>query len=181
MPSLFTIPEIIQIAKVSQYLADDKASKGALFGDVINPQLGLILYTIRKDVEDLYELDPTGSYTAYNLFAMADYLYGLCEDALTAQAIISGGGGSVVPPIDPNRYVWYSFVGTVDAGQDNSNTYHNDIFIGALELNTFTVNSGSLQTDPPNFTFDSDAGTIDWTPNTFFTGDVIAAQFYRKI
>lgn len=182
MASLFTIPEIINIAKCSQYLADSDAANGYIFGAVIDPNLGLKIYTIRKDVEDLYELDPTNSNGIYNLEAMGNYLYGMCgRYALTAQAIISGGGGSVVPPIDPNQYIWYSFVDTVGAGGDDSETYQNVLLIGARQLNTFTVNSGALQTSPPNFTFDSVTGTIDWSPNKFFTGDVIASQFYRKI
>lgn len=182
MASLFTIPEIIEIAKCSQYLANNDAAKGTLFGAVVDPTLGIKIYTIRKDVEDLYELDPTNSNGTYDLEAMGNYLYGLCgKYALTAQAIISGGGGSVVPPIDPNQYIWYSFVDTVEASQDDSETYQNDLFIGAIQLNTFTVNSGTLQTSPPNFTFDSTTGTIDWSPNKFFTGDVIASQFYRRL
>ena len=175
---MLTVSEIIQVAKVSQYLADDDASKGALFGSVIDPMLGIKLYVIRKDVEDIYNLDPTNA----DLVKTSNYLYGLCGSyALTAQAIISGGGGSVVPPVDPNKYIWYSFVGAVPVSGDGLNTYQNDLFKGATSLNTMTVNSGGLQTLPTDFTFDSGTGTITWGTNIFSTGDVIASQFYRLI
>jgi hypothetical protein len=182
MAAQFTIPEIIEIAKCSQYLADDAASKGNLFGAKLDPYLGVKIYTIRQDVSDLYDLDPNNTNGVCDLIAMGNYLYGMCGMyALTAQAIIAGGGGSVVPPINPNQYIWYSFVGTVGSDQDDSSTYYNSIFIGALELNTMTVNSGALQTDPTNFTFDPVTGVIDWGSNKFFDGDIIAAQFYRKL
>lgn len=89
-----TIPQIINIARVSQYLANSAAAKGSLFNPVLDPLLGLKIYVIRKDVEDVYDLDPTYD----GLVACSNYLLGLCGAyALTAQGIISGGGGSITP------------------------------------------------------------------------------------
>lgn len=93
MAAPYTIPQIISIAKVSQYLANDKAAKGALFGKVIDPQLGTKIYVTRKDVEQVYNLNPNYA----GLQEAANYLYSLCNPA--AWGIVNGGsgGGTVTP------------------------------------------------------------------------------------
>ena len=97
MAAPYTIPQIISIAKVSQYLANDKAAKGALFGKVIDPQLGTKIYVTRKDVEQVYNLNPNYA----GLQEAANYLYSLCNPA--AWGIVNGGsGGGTVTPVQLN-------------------------------------------------------------------------------
>lgn len=89
-----TVAQIINIAKISQYLADKDVSLGALFGRRITPDTPKVLYMERKAVEFLYDLDPTDD----SLTLTANYLYSLCRGYnLKAQSIT--GGGSVAPPV----------------------------------------------------------------------------------
>lgn len=179
MAALLTIPETIEVGKVSVYLAGNSNSLGALYGKRLAAPTSPVTIAMATDALIWgYEGNPADS----GLRSVANYLVWLCgRYSLEAQYIISGSGGGTVVPIGGNRYEWYSFVGSVGSGQDNSTTYVNSLFVGALMLNTFTLNGGALQTDPANFTFTSASGEIEWAPNKFFDGDVIAAQFYRKI
>ena len=43
----YTIPQIIQIAKVSQWLANTATANGSLFGQPVDPMLGVKLYVIK--------------------------------------------------------------------------------------------------------------------------------------
>lgn len=181
MASLPTISQTIDYTDLAIGLCANDNSLGALFGKRITAPSSPITQTIVNDA--LRWALAGGAVSAIQLRQMANYVTWLTTPYfLTAKNTISGGsGGGTVVPIGGHRYEWYSFVGTVGSGQDDSNTYFNLIFEGAVQLNSFTINSGGLQTDPPHFTFDTDSGTIDWSPNKFFDWDVIAAQFYRKI
>jgi len=53
-----TVLQIINIAKISQYLAAQDVAKGSLFGNRITPDTPKILYMERKAVEWLYNLTP---------------------------------------------------------------------------------------------------------------------------
>lgn len=182
--SIFTIPEIIEIAKVSQYLANKDESKGSLFGGVLDPNLGYKIFVIREDVEQLYELDNNNTNGVYNINTMAEYLYGLCQSyGLVSQAIISGGGGSPISPIYPNGYVWTSQVwifGTETTDINDTSFFTRTILVDAIEVNVMIVNN-QTKTNPPEFSFDSSAGEIDYGLNHFFTGDIIAISFYKKL
>ncbi len=182
--AILTVSEIIDLAKCSQYLADAAISKGSLFSAKPDTLLAIKIYMIRKDVEELYDLDPNNTNGVYNLEAMANYLYELCGMyALTAQAVIDGGGGNVVPPVDPNQYIWYSLVTTFgDETIDINDTafFSRGVLVDATSVNIMVIN-GQTKTLPPDFTFDSAAGEVDYGSNHFFTGDIIAMQFYRKI
>jgi hypothetical protein len=89
-----TTLQIINIAKVSQYLADEAASKGSLFTPNIDKMLGQKLYVVRKDLEWLYNLDPTN----VDLFPIQTYLYNMCDARATAIVLAGGSGGSGVVP-----------------------------------------------------------------------------------
>lgn len=93
MATNLTPSQIIDIAKISQYLAGDDVAQGTLWGTRLIPTSDRILYMERKAVEWMYNLDPTNS----TLRLTSNYLYSLCRGYnLRAQAI-SGGGGSVSP------------------------------------------------------------------------------------
>lgn len=93
---MLTIPEIIQIAEVSEYLAFLDYKNRGLFGGGNDPKLPRKLYCIRKNVEWLYDLDPTNT----TLPGTALYLYALCAPYSGEALLIiaSGGGGIVVNP-----------------------------------------------------------------------------------
>lgn len=95
----FSVIQIINIAKISQYLAAADAAKGSLFGERKIPETAKILYMERKAVEWLYNLDPTNS----SLTGTANYLYSLCRGYnLEAQNILNIGGGGSISPITPS-------------------------------------------------------------------------------
>jgi hypothetical protein len=96
MAALYTIPEIIEIARVSGYLAQDDIAKGALYSPKPDPDLPILLYMVREAVDFQNGNDPAES----TLRDTANYLFWLCgKYAARAQYIISsGGGGTVVVP-----------------------------------------------------------------------------------
>jgi hypothetical protein len=87
MASPFTIPQIIQFAKISQYLAgNDIASKTALRSGSINENLPWLLYMEGYLLENMYTLNPGGS----TLRKTAEYVLSLCGKYLNqAQTIIN--------------------------------------------------------------------------------------------
>lgn len=96
---VYTYQQIINIAKVSQYLVANARRKGGLYGGSISTTQERKIYMVRKNVEWLYDLDNNDS----TLPATTKLLYALCapfnqEAAIIAQA---GGGGSV-SPINPS-------------------------------------------------------------------------------
>lgn len=61
MSTPLTPLQIINIAKVSQYLAGDDVSKGVLFGPRLIPTSDRLLYMERKAVEWLYNISPSAT------------------------------------------------------------------------------------------------------------------------
>lgn len=90
---MLTVAEIIEIAEISQYLAHvDIRNKNIYYG-TLDLKLPQKLYAIRKNVEWLYDLDPTND----TLISTANYLYALCAPySAEAQAIANAGSGGVV-------------------------------------------------------------------------------------
>lgn len=86
-----TIPNIIDIAKVSRILADKANAEGALFEQPVSPILPIQLWVLTKDVEDIYELNPNYD----GLEEVALFLFGLCNP--TAANLITGGGSAIIP------------------------------------------------------------------------------------
>lgn len=86
---------IIQIAKVSQYLAIKAIEVNGLYGGSVDRHLPRKLYLIRKNVEWLYDLAPADT----SLIATGNYLYSLCAPfSIAAQAILNvSTGGSIAP------------------------------------------------------------------------------------
>jgi len=84
---------------VSQFLVTNDIARSGLWGGGIDITRPRLLYMVRKNVEWMYELDPTNE----TLIDTANYNYALCRNNLQAQKIlqISDGGGSI-SPITPN-------------------------------------------------------------------------------
>lgn len=69
-----TIPEILQVAKVSQYLAaNDVATKTFMKGGALDMSISRMIYIERKSVQNTYDLDPTNS----TLRDTANYLWAI--------------------------------------------------------------------------------------------------------
>jgi hypothetical protein len=93
-----SISDVIAIAKISQYISQDAALKGSLFGAKVAPKTPLILYAERKALEWMYDIDPTDD----SLRLVANYVYSLCRGYnLKAKGILSESGGGSVSPVNP--------------------------------------------------------------------------------
>lgn len=93
-----TIPDILNIAKISQYLATVDVEKGSLFGQRVVPATPQILYNERKAVEYWYNLSPNDS----SLIETSNYLYALCRGYNLQAQQISGTGGTITP-VNPSQ------------------------------------------------------------------------------
>ncbi len=95
----YTTQEIIDIAKVSQFLSENEIEKSGLYGGGVDYLFPRKLYMIRKNVEWLYDLDSSDD----TLVETANYLYALCgRFALKAASIILDGGSGSISPINPS-------------------------------------------------------------------------------
>jgi hypothetical protein len=78
--------QVIRIAKVSQYLAENDIDKKGLYGGGMDLLLPKKLYCVRKNVSWMYEMNPSDS----SLQATTNYLLALCgKYGATAQSILS--------------------------------------------------------------------------------------------
>jgi hypothetical protein len=83
---MYTPVQVIRIAKVSQYLAENDIDKKGLYGGGMDLLLPKKLYSIRKNVSWMYQMNPSDS----SLQATANYLLALCgRYGAAAQAILS--------------------------------------------------------------------------------------------
>ncbi len=88
MADIYTIPQILNIAKLAQSLAqNDNAIKNALQGGSLDLSLGSKIYIERMSVQRMYALNPNNS----TLRATANYLFSILgKYAIQAQNIING-------------------------------------------------------------------------------------------
>lgn len=92
------ILDIIEIAKVSEYLSANDIARGALFGPRKIPITPQVLYMERMAVEWMYNIDPNDD----TLRLTANYLYSLCRGYnLQARNIVNAGSGGSVSPVSP--------------------------------------------------------------------------------
>lgn len=121
-----TITAIIQIAKISQYLATAKIKKGGLYAAGISLWLPRLLYCVRKNVEWAY-----GNDTDYDYIQLtANYLFSLCAPFnAEAQYILNNGtGGTNVSPINPGLGTYLIPIDSSDF--TNSTEYDNPLIVG---------------------------------------------------
>jgi hypothetical protein len=90
---MLTVPEIIEIAEISQYLAHVDIRNKNIYRGTLDEKLPEKIYCVRKNVEWLYDLDPTND----TLLATSKYLFALCAPySGEAQAIMNAGSGGVI-------------------------------------------------------------------------------------
>lgn len=121
-----TITSIIQIAKVSQYLATNRIKKGGLYGKGISLWLPRLLYCVRKNVEWAY-----GNDTDYeDIQLTANYLFSLCApfNAEAAYILANGSGGTNVSPVNPGLGTYLIPITSADFA--SATEYDNPLIIG---------------------------------------------------
>lgn len=85
---MYSPRQVIRIAKVSQYLAENDIDKKGLYGGGMDLLLPKKLYCVRKNVSWMYENNPSDS----SLQATTNYLLALCgKYGAAAQSILSQG------------------------------------------------------------------------------------------
>jgi len=95
----YTVAEIINIAKVNQYLCANDIDKKGLYGGGVDLGLPRKMYCIRKNVEYWYNLDSTD----VSLVPTSNYLYALCSpyNQQAAYILNNNTGGTVAIPNAP--------------------------------------------------------------------------------
>jgi hypothetical protein len=134
----YTTSEVINIAKVSQYLAAQFLAKNGLFGGGgIDRRLPRMLYIERKSIEWLYDLDPSDT----SLVGTTNYVYALCgRFGLEAARIIASGNGGTVVPVTPPTGFSFEYLIPITASMFSSATEYNDARIVGKTLQIFWNN-----------------------------------------
>ena len=71
-------------------------------------------------------------------------------------------------------------VGDSGAPVNDTSTYQNNVLKGATDLNYIFLAKQILTIKDGDFTFNSTTGTIDISPNKFFTGDSLIANYNKN-
>lgn len=93
-----TVADILNIARISEYIATLDVAKGALDGRRVVPETPQVLYNERKAVEYWYNLSPNDS----SLVETSNYLYSLCRGYNLQAQQIAGTGGTI-SPVNPSQ------------------------------------------------------------------------------
>ena len=93
-----TVPQIIDIAKISQFLSLNDVQKGSLFSPRVAPVTPEVLYLERSAVEWMYNLDPGNS----SIPQTSAYLYSLCRGYNLQAQQITGTAGAI-SPVNPTQ------------------------------------------------------------------------------
>ncbi len=171
-----SVATIIDVAKVSQYLADNAIA----MGQEPNKQLANILYIERKTIEWAYNFIPDNEFLTKN----ANYLYAMCGAyAIKALGIIGSGSGGVVPnPSGGNTSTYYYPINvTLDGSEISGAT------ITKLEWRNLVQLSPTMTLNDTQFTY-----SVDYSYNilngtfTFFSynpqvSDVIGTFGFKPI
>lgn len=89
---MLTVPEIIRIAKITEYKLGARIMKGQWSTALMDKDLALLIFNTRKSVEWAYDMDDEYA----GLLKAANYLYTLCgDDGLLARAVEQNTGGSI--------------------------------------------------------------------------------------
>jgi hypothetical protein len=88
-----TVNEKINIAALSQYISLNVIDKSGLSGGGEDLRLPRKLYTVRKSIERLYDLDPTNA----TLFGTSNMMLALCGKYQFIALAKQNAGGSIVP------------------------------------------------------------------------------------
>jgi hypothetical protein len=177
----YTVAQIINIAKIAQYIAGNDVANGSLFGPRLIPISPRMIYMERVALEWMYDLDASDD----TLTKTANYVYALCRGYnLKAQAVSINTSGVVVQAIGQTGYVYnvlYKIVGTdSDAPTAGTSVFTHSDLVNATDVNFVYINKVQYFLGE-DFTFNSVSGTITFTGYTFFAGDVIAVPYNQAV
>lgn len=171
-----TTLQIINNAKISQYLCHIDIEKRGLFGGGVDLQLPRKLCVVRKNVEWLYGKSPTHT----SLVKTGNYLYALCAPYNgLALSIANGSSGGTVTPTSSNGYA-YTSLGFV-VTDNNVTTYQTNSLIGGKDLTFIVYNNQLLTLAANDFSVNYTTGTVTFSTVTLFTGDTLTYNFNQKI
>ena len=143
---MLSVPEIIEVAKLSQMICSQDLAKSGLYSAGTDGQLDRKLYAIRKNVEWLWDLDPTDD----TLPGTAYYLLSLCGRYQFRALTLLNAGGTVAPltPVVTRPQPIYFTVSASTAIATGGSTLQINDFIGYNlifvrgELTQYEINNG---------------------------------------
>lgn len=175
----FSLPNYIELGKISQFLAaNDQNNVAKNQGGTIYPDLSRLIYITRTSIEWQYSINPT----AASLYDTGVYLKALIGGYATEAANIIGGAGGIF--INPPSGSQVGIVGvdvsyTVPNVIAQGNTvitlsYDNPVF------NTLVITLDQVEMPPNNVNVASYSATYSSTGITVtFTIPAITGQLYR--
>lgn len=126
----YTVSEILDIARVSEFLAaDDQSLAGIWRGSYERNGLSRLIYIVRSSVSWLNDYNPT----ATTLLGKANYLFSLCQPFVgrALQILGSGGNGTIVNPttgvLSTIRTIYLEFIVGVTASPQVVNGVNVDL------------------------------------------------------
>lgn len=142
-----TTPQILEIAKASQYMTViNIANQQVLKGGDVNQRQARLIYIVRKSVQNRYDLNPSDP----TLVATGNYLFSLLRNWPAAQNrinAVAGGVPVITNPSNVNIVVGQNAVFTVAVTSSSSYTvqwYRNgSAIVGATGL-SYTLTNGQL-------------------------------------
>src|SRR4051812_16880663 len=184
VPSIqLTIPQILQIAKVCQYLTVvDISSKQVFKGGDINQRQARLINIVRKSVQNRYDLNPSDP----TLIQTGNYLFSLLRNWPTAQNIlnaIAGGLPAISTPANVNIVVGANAVFTVVVTSSTPYTvqwYRNGVLIPAETGLSYTLTNAQLTDSGATFSAvaTNAAGNISSLPATLTVTSALIAKWW---
>lgn len=178
-----TIPEILAIAKVCEYMTVvDSHTKQVLKGADLNDRQARLIYMERKAVQNRFDLNPSDP----TLIATSNYLFSLLRNWPSAQArinAITGGAPTITNPADVNTAVGQNAVFTVVVTSSSSYTvqwFRNGVLIPGATGLSYTLVNAQLSDSGDTFTAvaTNAAGNASSLPATLTVTATLSAQWW---
>lgn len=178
-----TIPEILSIAKVCEYMTIvDSHTKQVLKGADLNDRQARLIYMERKAVQNRFDLNPSDP----TLIATSNYLFSLLRNWPSAQArinAITGGIAAITNPADVNIAVGQNAVFTVVVTSSSPYTvqwFRNGVLIPGATGLSYTLLNAQLSDSGASFTAvaTNAAGSTSSLPATLTVTSTLAADWW---
>ena len=132
----YSVSQILNIAKISEYLFVNKIRTGGLWGDGVDLSRPQKIYNLRKSIEYVYNLNPNEATLVYT----ANCLLAICD--LAAFNILNGGlGGTVGGVVLTQGYPIYitQLQFSTSTLYPNTNLIGNNIIVFINEYNRYLI------------------------------------------
>ena len=168
-----TIPQIIEVGKISQYLSANKNAKTVVvnYGKLPQNNLPLMIKIVREDIEYMFNNTPTNT----TLFGNANYLYSLCGGYAVEAEYIMGlnNGGSPLTPLVPGSLANIQFtVGVGDAPANGSTEYVNTALANNNTYSIYDSGRANFLVQGVDFNYRIAGGFTLLGGVTFYSGTV---------